>query len=137
MERIVLVRAMIVRNGRVLMLQQAERGERAEFMLPGGHVESGELPQQALEREILEETGLTVTSCELAGMFPKEDKPHDIYLYRVLSCAGRLVLNDESLAWAWVDVQNDLEIERLGVRRRYVDLARQTKGWEVETHWPD
>jgi 8-oxo-dGTP pyrophosphatase MutT (NUDIX family) len=128
---------MIVRKGRILMLQQAERGEGAEFMLPGGHVEPGELPQQALEREVLEETGLVVTSSELAGVFPKEDKPHDIYVFRVLSCAGRLILNGESLAWGWVDVRDEAEVQKLGVRRRYVDLARQVRGWEAETHWPE
>lgn len=53
--------AVVVRNGRVLIARrpdQAHQGGLLEF--PGGKVEQGESVQQALVREIAEETGLKV-----------------------------------------------------------------------------
>ena len=76
-----------------------------------------------------------MTSSELAGIFPKEDKPHDIYLYRVLSCTGRLRLNEESSGWAWVDVQDDGVVQKMRVRQRYAGLVRDAQGWNIETAW--
>ena len=49
----------LLRDGRVLM--SAERvAEREVLKLPGGAVEAGETPEQALRREFIEEGGLTV-----------------------------------------------------------------------------
>jgi 8-oxo-dGTP diphosphatase len=54
--------AVIVRDGRVLMVH--ERSRRATggewWTLPGGGIEPDESPEQALRREVLEETGLIV-----------------------------------------------------------------------------
>lgn len=50
-----------------LLLQQKGRGEG--WSLPAEAVEPGETPHQAIGREVLEETGLTVTGSELLGVF--------------------------------------------------------------------
>ncbi|MEJ6562950.1 MAG: NUDIX domain-containing protein [Euryarchaeota archaeon] len=41
-------------GGRVLFVEHPERG----WEIPGGHVEAGESPDEAMLRELLEETGL-------------------------------------------------------------------------------
>lgn len=52
--------------GRVLLTRHPdERGHRGRWVLPGGGVEHGEHPEQALIREIKEETGLAATVGEL------------------------------------------------------------------------
>ncbi len=53
------VSAVVVRDGAVLLVSGADptTGERGWF-LPGGKVEAGELPHEALRRELAEETGL-------------------------------------------------------------------------------
>jgi 8-oxo-dGTP diphosphatase len=59
------VAAVIVRAGRVLMVRQRARGPTGRhdgleyWVLPGGGVEPGESPEQALAREVGEEVGLT------------------------------------------------------------------------------
>jgi 8-oxo-dGTP pyrophosphatase MutT (NUDIX family) len=49
--------AVIVIAGRVLALR---RGDREEWVLPKGHIEPGERPDEAARREAREETGLDV-----------------------------------------------------------------------------
>jgi 8-oxo-dGTP diphosphatase len=53
------VAAVIVRDGRVLLTQRAEGSHLAlHWEFPGGKVEAGESPPEALRREILEELGV-------------------------------------------------------------------------------
>jgi 8-oxo-dGTP diphosphatase len=60
------VAAVVVRDGRVLMVRERRRGptgrhDGAEYwVLPGGGVEPGEAPEEALVREVREEVGLEV-----------------------------------------------------------------------------
>lgn len=62
------VGAAIVRDGRVLMLRRARIPEAGMWDLPGGKVELGEGMADALAREVMEEVGLEVTSCELVAV---------------------------------------------------------------------
>jgi len=54
------VSATIYREGRVLLVRRARAPGRDLFSLPGGVVEAGETLVEAVAREVLEETGLTV-----------------------------------------------------------------------------
>jgi 8-oxo-dGTP diphosphatase len=57
---IVGVGAVIVEDGRVLLVRRANPPLQGEWSLPGGAVETGETLSAALQREVLEETGLVV-----------------------------------------------------------------------------
>lgn len=53
--------AVIIRDGRILMVhERSHRSGREWWTLPGGGIEPGETPEQAVRREVLEETGLVV-----------------------------------------------------------------------------
>jgi 8-oxo-dGTP diphosphatase len=47
-------------TGRLLLIRRGHDPHRGCWSLPGGRVEAGESVEQAVEREVLEETGLTV-----------------------------------------------------------------------------
>jgi 8-oxo-dGTP diphosphatase len=56
-------------KGRVLLAQRPEGKSMAGLWeLPGGKVESGELPEQALCREVCEELGIVVSQDDLAPL---------------------------------------------------------------------
>lgn len=54
-----------------LLLQEKSSGEG--WSLPAGAIEPGETPQEAVAREVREETGLVVTSTTLLGVFGGRD----------------------------------------------------------------
>ena len=61
------VSAAIYRDGRILLVRRARAPGRDLFSLPGGVVEAGETLAEAVAREVLEETGVTVEPVQLAG----------------------------------------------------------------------
>ena len=54
------VGAVVVRDGRVLLVKRGKPPSQGMWAIPGGRVELGETLQQAVEREIREETSITV-----------------------------------------------------------------------------
>ncbi len=54
------VGAVIVDNGRVLLVQRGHAPLKGQWSLPGGAVEVGETLSAAVQREVFEETGLIV-----------------------------------------------------------------------------
>lgn len=63
------VQAWIERDGAYLILRRNEEPFAGEWDLPGGFVEMGESPRDAVVREVAEETGLHVTPTEVFGAF--------------------------------------------------------------------
>ena len=54
------VGAVVVSDGRVVLVRRAHEPLKGQWSLPGGGVELGETLEQACAREVLEETGLVV-----------------------------------------------------------------------------
>ncbi len=61
------VSAVIVRDGEFLIVRRARPPMQGLFTLPGGGVEIGESLAEAVQREVREETGLTIEPVTLAG----------------------------------------------------------------------
>ncbi len=55
------VAAVVFRGDTVLLVRRGQEPARDSWSLPGGLVELGETMEEALHRELLEETGLSVT----------------------------------------------------------------------------
>jgi len=53
--------------GRLLLIQRGHAPNVDRWSLPGGRIEAGETPEQAVEREVLEETGLRVRAGSVVG----------------------------------------------------------------------
>jgi ADP-ribose pyrophosphatase YjhB (NUDIX family) len=58
-------------DGRVVLVKRAHEPLKGQWNLPGGGVEVGETLQQACAREVLEETGLTVSVGPVIEVFDR------------------------------------------------------------------
>lgn len=65
------VGAVIIEQGRVLLVQRAQPPQQGQWSLPGGLLEVGERLEDAVRREVREETGLEVEVLSLAGVFER------------------------------------------------------------------
>jgi 8-oxo-dGTP diphosphatase len=81
------------RQGRVLL---CHRGDMDAWDLPGGGVESGELPTEAVVREVMEETGLEVVVERLVGVYGKIEKDELVFVHTCRPIGGQLTTTDET-----------------------------------------
>ena len=65
------VGAIIIEDSRVLLVKRAHPPLQAEWSIPGGVLEVGELVREAAIREAREETGLIVEPSELLGVYDR------------------------------------------------------------------
>ncbi len=68
---IVGVGAVIVENGRVVVVQRAREPLQGEWSIPGGVLELGETLREGTAREAYEETGLVVAPAEVLDIFDR------------------------------------------------------------------
>ena len=66
----VAVIGLITSAGQVLLIRRGVDPERGQWALPGGYMDAGEMPMDALRREIQEEVGLDVEIDRLLGIYP-------------------------------------------------------------------
>ena len=65
------VGAIIIEDARVVLVKRAHPPLQAEWSIPGGVLEVGELVREAAVREVREETGLRVEPGELLGVYDR------------------------------------------------------------------
>lgn len=100
-----------IRNdGKYLMLHRTKKANDAnhdKWLGVGGGIEDNETPDQCLLREVLEETGLTLTAWKKRGVIDfVSDRWEDeqMHLYTADAWTGELTeCNEGDLAWVPVD----------------------------------
>ena len=91
--------------GRLLLIQRGHDPEAGRWSLPGGRIEPGETDAQALVREMLEETGLTVEPGPLVGAVERPGPAGtvlDIRDYAATVTGGTLRPGDDAADTSWV-----------------------------------
>jgi len=71
------VGAVIVQENRVLLIRRGQAPLLGEWSLPGGVLECGETLREAIIREVREETGLTVETGEMLGVYERITRNED------------------------------------------------------------
>ncbi len=68
------VDAIVLLNGKIVLIRRRNPPFENCYALPGGFVEKGETVEQALVREVIEETGLDIDIVKLVGVYSEPDR---------------------------------------------------------------
>jgi 8-oxo-dGTP diphosphatase len=115
-------------DGRLLLIKRGREPGAGLWSLPGGRIEPGETDQQAVAREVLEETGLRVECRRLLGAveLPGLDGAViDVRDYLAVVTAGELAAGDDAADARWVAAA---DLDRLPLTK---GLAGYLAAWGV------
>ncbi len=98
---LVVVQAVVRAGAQVLL---SVRRELRGWELPGGTPQAGESPEDALRREVREETGLQIEIERRVGEYRRTGfRPHLALVFRCRVVAGDLHASAETPRVAWID----------------------------------
>ena len=120
--------AVIVRDGKLLMIRRRQREGDLLWALPGGAIEDGEAAEEAAVRETVEETGLVVTSVKLLGerVHPKTGRLMSYTACEPVQGEACVADEDELDAVAWVahgEIKEYVPYGLFGPVQEYLDEA--------------
>ena len=127
---IVGVGAVIVQDGRAVIVRRGQEPRKGEWSLPGGIVELGELLVDATRREMKEETGLDVEVGAVVEMFDRIHRDAEgrvryhfvIIDYLCTPIGGALAAGSDAEDACWIGVE---DIERYGLNPHVAAVLRR------------
>ncbi len=104
------VTGVVIKDGKVLLGRHTYGGGKGMLIIPGGYVNFGETPQDALVREYMEETHVKVNPTDIIGI---RFNMHDWYIaFRAEYVSGEATSDgDENSEVLWVEVDEALSRE--------------------------
>lgn len=84
--------AVIIVNNEILLIRRKKAGEEY-YVFPGGEIESQEIPEEAVIRELQEEAGIKAETISLLGEMPLPEISQ--HMYFVLCSVGK----KEEIIW--------------------------------------
>lgn len=123
------VGALVVNSKGEVLLARSKKWN-GKYTVPGGHIELGERAEDAIKREVKEETGLDVEVVKLLlvqqAIYPKFYHRHEHFLFMDYLCAAKdtiIKLDGRELQeYVWIRPQEALKL----------DLDEYTKNFVVK-----
>jgi ADP-ribose pyrophosphatase YjhB (NUDIX family) len=127
------VSAAIFRDGRVLIVRRARPPAHGLHTLPGGVVELGETLEEAVIREVREETGLAIAPLELVGFRQaiardatgRVERHFVILPFAARFVAGEISLSDELAEALWLKPAELAQLKTTGGLAQIVAAAER------------
>jgi 8-oxo-dGTP diphosphatase len=126
------VGGVVVRDGKVLLIRRGKEPLKGRWVIPGGTVELGETLEQAVAREMREETGIEVRPREVVLVFDRIERDGDRVLYHYVvvdylceDLGGSLQAGSDAAEAAFV---GPAELERYDLPPAALDLVRRFLG---------
>ena len=120
-----------IKGGKVLLARQTYGKGKGMFIIPGGYVDFGEVPEETLIREFQEETGVSVKAGRLIGM---RFSTKDWYaVFEAVYIDGEAKSDgDENDLVLWMDIDEALGSESVPeLTKKMIQCAVSGKGFEI------
>ncbi len=124
--------AVVIRNGRTLLVRRSNPPDAGMWGFPGGRIEFGEMVKEAAIRELLEETGVHAQAQDVITTLDvlvrdSSDAVEQHYILIAVQCrwvSGNPVAGDDALEARWFPVA-DLDPSRLAMSADVDAIARR------------
>jgi len=127
------IRALIKNRGKILLVQRSHNDSYnpSKWELPGGKLDVGQDVEDALKREILEETGLKIFKMEqlvywhshIVSSFSKYNGlPYIVLVSPIHKFSGNVVLSNEHDAFVWVYMNGALKYDLVLESKLAIDV---------------
>jgi 8-oxo-dGTP diphosphatase len=110
------VDAIIQKSSSILLVKRKKDPFKNQYALPGGFVNEGETIEEAIEREVYEETSLEVHPIDILGVYSdptRDPRGHMMTIvFIVLVIRGDPIAGDDANETAWISLEklNDIKI---------------------------
>jgi len=126
----VAVGAIVIRERRVLLVKRSQPPGEGLWAIPGGRVKLGETLKEAAEREIMEETGVTIEAREPVYTFEVINNDNDggfRFHYVIIDLAADYVggeprAGDDACEARWITPE---ELARLPVSQTTIEVLEE------------
>lgn len=104
------VAGVCIKDGKVLLARHTYGGGKGLLIIPGGYVQNGESPQEAVKREYIEEVNIKIEPKKLIGI---RFNSHDWYVVFTVDYVSGTPKsdNDENSEVVWLDIDEALNRE--------------------------
>ena len=125
------VAGVCLKDGKVLLARHTYGKAKGMLIIPGGYVQFGEIPQETLVREYMEETGVTVKAGKLLAMRFSDKDWYAVFEAEYIEGEPRSD-GDENSEVIWMPVEEALKDETVpGLTKIMIEKAVTGKGFEL------
>lgn len=124
------------KNQNILVLQRSEKsGAGGKWSLPGGALEQAENPFLAIQREIGEETELTVKNVRPFHIESYMDKEDFVVIvgYVCLTDMDNIKLNWEHVDFQWVSKKDALNLDLTSDGRKFIERFNNLEDFNIHS----
>ena len=125
------VAGVCLKEGKVLLARHTYGSGNGKLIIPGGYVKFGEVPEETLVREYLEETGVRVKAGRLLGIRFSAKDWYAVFAAEYVEGEARSD-GDENSEVVWLDVGEALKDETVpGLTKAMIEQALKETGFEL------
>ena len=125
------VAGVCLKEGKVLLARHTYGSGNGKLIIPGGYVKFGEVPEETLVREYLEETGVRVKAGRLLGVRFSAKDWYAVFAAEYVEGEARSD-GDENSEVVWMDVEEALKDETVpGLTKTMIEQALKETGFEL------
>ena len=133
------VRGVVFRDDEMMLV--SEIADKGRWTLPGGWADVNESPREAVEREVLEESGFEVTARKLLAVYDREkhehEPPYPFHVYKLFflceTTGGQATSNPEA---SEIDFFNLNSLPELSITRVTERQLRRFFEHKAHPYWP-